>query len=223
MKNYKAKSCLAFGLLVAALFSSGTASAVMVVDQQPMKVDAMYEGFLSSMDLGAMNADEFVSSNNFILDTITWWGEYDGATPTTDSFTVQLFSDDGGSPGINPSYVIDTSSVSRQPDDAEIFRYSVDVSSANIQLASGSKYYLAVMNDPLDGNANWFWTLGDFMSESWYRAADTDAWWLDSSGNFAMQIEGSIADVVVPEPVTLSLFLLPLIYLGVKLRSDTSA
>jgi hypothetical protein len=215
-------------ILLTAILFAGTASAVIIVDQQPTpNSDYMYDAYFSSVDFGTLNADEFVANDNYRIDTITWWGLYDVGVTTpgsfADNFTVQLFSEDAtGNPAINTLYDFDTSAVARAAvAGTDIFSYSLDVSSTGALLDAGSQYYLSVMNDNLD--SDWYWVLNDNISENWFRTTYDEAWVPGSEigfmGDMAMKIEGTTV-VAVPEPETLSLFLLPLIYLvGTKLKS----
>ena len=211
---------LIYGTAASAFALVNQQPANIIVNQQPVSTG---DGFLSSVDAGALNADDFMSADNYRLDMLTWWGAYDGGVSTSDAFTVQLFADDNtGNPAVSPLFQFNSSSVTRQAvAGSDIFSYSLNVALDSIMLNAGSTYYLSVMNDTQD--FDWFWLLSDSGSDNWYRSEFGEAWTSDPTGNFAMRIDGSVVRGV-PEPESLSLFLLPLIYMaGAKLKARFSA
>src|SRR6185436_5506776 len=45
-------------------------------------------------------ADEFRFTKNALIGSLSWWGGYANPPPGPDSFSLQLFNDAGGHPGI---------------------------------------------------------------------------------------------------------------------------
>lgn len=203
-------------LLISLIIFPLSTSAV-VLEQAPYSFDGVAGGnsYLSVGPAGTQVAEDFQFVGDVTLTAISWWGSYDPVIPLSESFTVRVFSDDGtGDPAINPLYeTVFTGSGDGGENlidlfGAPVFRYDAGV---NWLLQGGEDYYLSIFNN--DGGQDWYWLesqAGD--NTGWYRSADADPWLFDNiSLNMSFRL---IADSVtnVPEPATLFLLLLPLLW-----------
>lgn len=185
------------------------ASAV-ILEQAPLDGG---DGSLSVGPSGIQIAtDDFQFANTIQLTNIRWWGSYDPAAPVTESFTVRLFADDGsGNPETNAFFETtfagngDSSSGLVDLFGGTVYQYDLGV---NQLLQGGADYYLSVFNN--DGAQDWYWLESATGNNTgWSRAADGDAWNFDASTlNMSFQLTG-----VIPEPATLLLMILPLLWL----------
>lgn len=208
-------------LILLSIFSL-SASAV-VLEQAPL------DGGDGSFSVGLAGAqiatDEFQFANNVQLTNIRWWGSYDPAAPVTESFTVRLFSDDGlGNPAINPFFETtfagngDSSGLTDIVN-APVLQYDLGV---NQVLQGNTNYYLSIFND--DDGQDWFWLESAAGNGTgWSRALDSDAWSFDAQTlNMSFQLTADpITTGVVSEPWTLSLMILPLLWLAGLFRRNT--
>ncbi|HNP26022.1 MAG TPA: PEP-CTERM sorting domain-containing protein [Nitrosomonas sp.] len=195
------------------------ASAVML-EQAPLDGG---DGSLSVGPSGIQIAtDDFQFANTVLLTNIRWWGSYDPAAPVTESLTVRLFADDGsGNPETNAFFETtfagngDGSGGLTDLFGGAVFQYDLGV---NQLLQGGADYYLSVFNN--DGAQDWYWLESSAGNNTgWSRAADGDAWNFDAAAlNMSFQLTG-----VIPEPATLLLMALPLLwFVGlVRRRSDS--
>ncbi len=210
---YTIKQLLAIALLSIFSFS---ASAV-VIEQAPL------DGGDGSLSVGPSGvqiaADNFQFGSNVLLTDISWWGSYNPAAPAAESFTVRVFEDNGfGSPEINALFETSFSGTGDNSDGlfdlfgGEVFRY--DVNSVNLSLTGGEDYYLSVFNN--DNNQDWFWLESAAGSgEGWSRSLDGDAWINDpNTMNMSFRLTADPVVTDLPEPATLLLILLPLLWFG---------
>jgi len=170
-------------------------------------------------------ADDFQFSSNVLLTDISWWGSYDPAAPVTESFTVRIFEDDGfGSPEINPLFETIFSGTGNNSDGlfdlfgGEVFSY--DVSGLNLSLMGGEEYYLSVFNN--DDQQDWYWLESGGVGPGWSRATDGDAWINDAATlNMSFRLTADVPGSA-PEPATLLLMLLPLLWFSQQAISRKS-
>lgn len=165
--------------------------------------------------------DDFQFANDVLLTDISWWGSYDtfnaGAVPATKSFTVRIFKDDGsGNPEINhlfnTSYSGSGDSSAGLVDSFQetVFQHDKSVSWS---LLGGVNYYLSIFsNDGIIGK-DWYWLESSAGNGTgWGRAADVDSWDPHSSAlNMSFRLTATPV-ASVPEPTTLLLMLIPLLW-----------
>ncbi|GJL76867.1 hypothetical protein [Nitrosomonas sp.] len=189
-------------------FFSLSASAI-VLEQSPL------DGGDGSLSVGPSGiqiaADNFQFASDAQLTSISWWGSYDPAAPVTESFTVRLFEDDGfGNPETNFLFETiftgtgDSSGGLTDLFGGTVYQYDISV---NQSLQGGVDYYLSVFNN--DHAQDWFWLESAAGNGTgWSRAADGDIWNFDQSApNMSYRLTTN-----VPEPATLLLMLLPLLW-----------
>lgn len=203
----------ALTLLIFLIIFPLSASAI-ILEQSPLDGG---DGSLSVGSSGVQIAsDDFQFSTTVLLTNIRWWGSYDPIAPATESFTVRIFADDGfGNPQSNflfESVFSGTGDSGGGLTDllgGPVYQYDLGV---NQLLQGGVGYYLSLFNN--DGAQDWFWLESAIGNGSgWSRAADGDIWNFDAQTlNMSFQLT---ADIVanVPEPLTWSLMILPMIWL----------
>ncbi|MBX3629679.1 MAG: hypothetical protein KF908_07120 [Nitrosomonas sp.] len=192
-----------------------SASAV-ILEQAPL------DGGDGSLSVGLSGVqiatDDFQFTGNVQLTNIRWWGSYDPAAPVTESLTVRIFADDGfGNPQsgfLFESVFSGTGNSSGGLTDlfgGTVYQYDLGV---NQVLQGNTNYYLSVFNN--DGNQGWYWLESATGNNTgWSRAADGDAWNFDlATLNMSFQLTADTVTTGIPEPFTLSLMLLPMLWLA---------
>jgi hypothetical protein len=180
--------------------ATSPASAAILVEQPPLD-DGV--GYYASPNSPQQMADDFNLGTAASLESITWWGGYDGNIDAgDDDFLVRLYSSMAGTGTV----LVDFGSVSfsRTPtallDVAgnEVYQYDFALGTP-IALSSGT-HFLFVQNL---GTSDWFWQeASSGNGDLWFRGEDTDSW-ASSSGDPALRIEGTPAQA--PEPSSLAL------------------
>ena len=200
--------------LLLGLSLAGGALAGVVFEQSPVGGN---DAFPSTS--AAQSADDFLLSVKTDVSALTWWGSSSDslANLPADIFRVRISKDDGsGHPAIVP-WVEFTDAPTRSlasplltdVSGAEVFRY--DLALPALTLEGGVRFYLSVVNefDVGDPNAAWYWLLRDDNGANFFRAASTDAWTTDPTGDLSFAIDGKATPPgqSVPAPGTLALLL----------------
>jgi len=208
MKSYEVTGFIrktVFGFaLASSVLMANTSQAAIAFQQLPATGNDAYASISAEQV-----ADNFNVSADGWLDAITWWGSY-ANTPAlpADQFRVSVLSDDGtGKPQITPLTTI-SDNISRSTTGlidvagSEIYRFDIALSSP-IGLNSSNTYYLSVVNefDQNDANAIWYWLLSDNVGSNYFRLSDAEAWQSDSTGNMAFSVS-----TVVPLPSAFGLW-----------------
>lgn len=205
------------GCLAVLLFS--TAHAVEIT-QAPLGEG---NGALSvAPNAGFQVADDFQFTNDVSLTNISWWGSYDGAPLSPESFIVRIFGDNGsGDPSVTHLLETSFSGTGVSSDGlvdfygATVYRYDVTLASA-LALAGGVNYYLSVyINDDIGSPSNWYWlesANGDNVG--WSRELDGDVW-TNNNQTLNMSYRLTAGPVAtVPTPATLLLMLPSMLWFG---------
>ncbi len=190
---------------IISVFALWDVSAAILLEQSPINgADA----FLSNLSAGAQNADDFLLTEPAKIERISFWGSYDGID--SDDFVIRILSNDNGSPSAVGAFVqayslVAVSATLTALDDSagsDVYQYDFDLPTP-VSLMSGT-YFLSVSNETQV--AGWYWLLSQTGGNSWSRAADGDAWTLNSSGpvDIAFRLEGQTS--VVPLPGAMVLF-----------------
>lgn len=201
-------------LLISLIIFPLSASAV-VLEQAPLDGG---DGSLSVGPSGVQIAtDDFQFASDVQLTNVRWWGSYDPAAPVTESLTVRIFADDGfGNPQSSFLFesvfsgIGDSSGGLIDLFGGTVYQYDLGV---NQVLQGNTNYYLSIFNN--DGNQDWYWLESATGNNTgWSRAADVDAWNFDAQTfNMSFQLTADTITVDIPEPWTLPLMILPMLWL----------
>lgn len=190
------------GLALAAFLAlvTSTASAAVLYQQLPL---ANGLGYYANPNFPQQMADDFTLGGAVSLESITWWGGYDGNLDAgDDDFLVRLYSNIAGTGTVLQEFstVSFTRTSTSLLDVAgnDVYQYDFALTAG---LSSGT-YYLLVQNL---GSSDWFWQgSGSGNGGLWFRGDDTDAW-SNATGDLAFSLNGTQA---APEPGSLALLLL---------------
>lgn len=181
--------------------ATSTASAAVLYQQPP--VDGG-NGFYANPNFPQQMADDFTLGGAVSLESISWWGGYDGDLDAgDDDFLVRLYSDVSGTGTVQQEFnsAPFTRSTTSLLDGAGNAVYQYDFSLATPVSLSASTYYLFVQNL---GTSEWFWQAASSGNgDLWFRSEDTDVWAMEV-GDMALRLEGTPA--LIPEPSSLALF-----------------
>jgi PEP-CTERM motif-containing protein len=212
------------GLVLALVIPMAQAAPIY---SQTVLDDGSSFGTFSSLDGGNQIADNFSLGYQYSVTGLTWWGSYFDSD-VADSFTVRLFSDDGGQPLENAD-ILDSNSLAVNQTTVlgatdyygqQIYRYEV---SLNVLLGPGD-FYLSIMNDAADPYGEWFWAdaaSGDQVN--WFRVDANEPWTEYPDYDLAFVLNGERVVTEVPEPGTWVLMLLGLFGLLLQTRRQCSA
>lgn len=205
---------MSFGLM---LFAWACASdAGIVFDRPPLDGGDANQ---SNWTGGSQYADDFSFNRESTIEGIQWWGSY--FSEGNDDFSVRVFSGSGG-PQAAPLVAYTSLSVTRTPTSmldssgSDVFSYELALP-ANLTLQAGT-YYLSIVNNEdvssINNNnpSDWLWlqsSVGD--GNIWFRQLDGDNWVATAIQNFqgfSYILTGTQKDQPIPEPDSLTLFLL---------------
>ncbi|EIM64946.1 PEP-CTERM sorting domain-containing protein [Desulfobacter postgatei] len=188
------------GTIIAGL--SSPVFAVVIYDQGLSDTDNY--GFISNIG-GDLSADNFVVTDDTVLQLMTWYGMYGAAgAGTVDSFDIQIF-DMAGTELFGKSYVSNIDKSYSGFDDAYgemIYQYQVSVSDWAV---SAGSYLLSISNSNTYFS-EWYWADGLGGDGASYYF-DSGAWVAEYIGiDMAFTLEGEQAVAPAPEPSTFVLF-----------------
>ena len=203
MRARKPGLALLAGFLILASASQARADIIVL---RPL--DTGREGQYSNLAAGTHQqvADPFVLSETMTLESLLWYGRYDGVvTQATFNFTIRLFAAADGAPALTPIQQLDVlvASTALSADPVPWRSYSTALPAWTI---GPGTYWLSILeNDPgtpAMGSTQWLW--GDTFGTGTraIRNSDGTAWAAGPDVNHAFTLEGSRA---VPEPSSLLL------------------
>ena len=145
-------------------------------------------------------ADQFQLAQTATIESITWYGRYDGRYSVTNpvAFSIRLFADDLGEPAAGPSmsFEVSVSGVAQGSDYLGSPWLAYSTAGLSWTLGPGT-YWLSILeNDPrtpIGGDSQWLW--GD--SGPGYRAirnGDGGDWTAGRDFNHAFTLEGTVPD-----------------------------
>lgn len=179
---------------------TSTASATVLYQQLPLDNGT---GYYANLNFPQQTADDFTLGGAASLQSMTWWGGYDGNIDAgDDNFLVRLYSSIAGTGAVLQEF--SPVSFTRTPagllDVAgnDVFQYDFALT-VPVALSSGT-HYLFVQNL---GSSDWFWQgANSGNGDLWFRSEDTDTWTM-AAGDLALRLEGTPAHI--PEPSSLAL------------------
>ncbi|HOX39167.1 MAG TPA: PEP-CTERM sorting domain-containing protein [Candidatus Brocadiia bacterium] len=199
--------------VVMILVLSASFAALAAIVQPPDGVN----GYYSNTPFPQGIADDFVSPISGQVTAIEWFGGYVDNLPSTNLFTIKIFTEIGGLPGVKiseesaPIVPIGTSVVFSGFVDE--YYYSMALASP-VPVTSGTNYWLCIYSD----DAEWAWESGGMGNSiaAWSTNAGSGfeaGWMFDSPHDLASLI------TVVPEPGSVALFVLGAAAIAIRRRS----
>jgi hypothetical protein len=168
-------------LLIAGLFIGfcGTGLAATSYQQNPTNGG---NAIFANASSGAVNADNFSLASAISLQSLSWWGSYDGAD--TDHFVVKIYANNSGVPGIvlNTNSNISVSKTAAGINDnasAAVYRYDFSLPQT-LSLSAGS-YFLSITNETT--LYSWFWLTGSGGDNQHKALAANGSTWIPAAGN----------------------------------------
>lgn len=202
MKNYKKhwQILVTFMLVGGFVLSPAIAAAAGTIayEQSP----GHFGGFLSDGQVFAV-ADEFQLGQSQLISEITWWGGYASTNlpaPSSDNFTIHLFSDTGGAPGTllqsfhvgNNALRTATGDFVNPPDPFSgfegrpEFKYSFNLPTA-VQAAANTRYWLTIINAP--SSDSWVWEVSASLVNLGVQRSFEGGPWEPYFDNTAFQLQ----------------------------------
>lgn len=209
----KAKTLSIAALLFSAVFASQSQAAL------------VYNGGASNLS-GGYYADQgytyFEAGTNFMLDSaatvnsIKWWGAYDGNQNQTDNFFLRFYAG-GATPGVllysfnlGASNKAATGNVMQNTWN----EYSYQSTFSAINLAANTSYFISLSNQNT-GTDNWFWANSNGPSNN---GASNGGSWINTGASLAFELSNDGPTQAVSAPATLGLLGLSLLALGLRRR-----
>jgi hypothetical protein len=166
--------------------------------------------FVSDIDFPMFVADDFtLNPGANIVTDVHWTGLYfDTNTPLTDTFTIQFFTDVGGSPALAPflSLAVSPTRTDTGTDltGSDLFAYDVNI--APVAFTPNTTFWISIFNDTTnDTDDNWFWGMVDQAGNSFNRESDSAPWEAQNNGQ-EFQLTG-----IVPQSSALALYALGIV------------
>jgi hypothetical protein len=190
-------------LLCLLVLGSVTQARADVIVARPL--DTSGEGQYSNLGPGTPQqvADPFSLLQSMTLESLFWYGRYDQlVTQTNVAFSIRLFADETGTPGLAPIRQLDVTVTSSVVTGLWL---SYAVALPNWTLGPGAYWLSIVESDagtPAMGSTQWLWGDTSGTGIRSFRSGDAGPWTTGRDINHAFTLEGS-ADV--PEPTTLLL------------------
>ena len=185
-------SALLIGVVVA-----GSAGASIIYDNGASQLT----GGLIGSTIDFPPADNFVLTDGASTITDIHWTGYYLIDPPTDAFTVYIYGDDSGAPGVAPLHTL-TGTVQRVNSGNDNLGgfddYNYVLNIDPLALSANTTYWLSITND-IAPDA-WFWSLSDVSAGDANQKAVTA--WVELDVELAFQLTN---DAVVPEPASMTL------------------
>jgi hypothetical protein len=118
----------------------------------------------SELDFDTMIADDFSMAANDTARSVSWHGAYafDNSAPAVDAFEIRFYADAAGEPGA----LLQTFAVGNAVSRTEVgvlgifteYGYTANLG-VGFGVAAGTTYWLAIANDTVGDNDNWYWSV----------------------------------------------------------------
>jgi len=163
-------------------------------------------GFMSNID-GDLSADNFEITDDYLIESITWYGMYDPDDSTmTDTFDIKIYnsSEELLFEALRITSVSKTDTGLSDYYGATIYNYDLTVS--GWQLSSG-EYLISISNEN-SVFSDWYWADGEGGDDITYYSV-SGGWAADDTTgvDLAFSLDGEIVQTApAPEPGTILLF-----------------
>lgn len=205
------------------LFTVSQANAALIYDSGGPN-NAQWRN--SDLNSQGVAADDFSLSSESTVSSIGWFGSYlfFPSQPQPDSFTVQIYEDQGNDPANAPLHTaIFTSALSRTFTGVSVatnygtfdmYEYSVDIQPLTFN--ANTRYWLSIFNETPETTVNqslsgWAWAYSTVASTHRWKKHGED-WTTFGSSDLAFSLNGD--DANVPEPGVLFLLTAGMFGLG---------
>ncbi len=209
----KAKTLSIAALLFSAVFASQSQAAL------------VYNGGASNLS-GGYYADQgylytetgahFMLNSASAVNSIKWWGGYDGNQNQSDNFFLRFYAG-GATPGaLLYSFNLGASNKATNGNliQSSWNEYSYQAAFSSINLAANTSYFISLSNQNT-GTDNWFWTTSNGPSNN---GASYGGSWLNTGASLAFELSNDGSTQAVSAPASLGLFGLSLLALGLRRR-----
>ncbi|MBN1553535.1 MAG: PEP-CTERM sorting domain-containing protein [Phycisphaerae bacterium] len=158
---------------------------------------------------GQQAADDFsLSSSANIITGLNWWGtNRSGPVPSSDNFTIRIYSSAGSVPALTHDYEFNLGHVQRGDTGmdsygADVYAYSGSLPTP-LSLTPSTTYWLSIMNNTSGTSGHWSWSRVNYTSGNGAARSAVDTIpWNSGLSHMAFQL------VYVPEPGTISIMVL---------------
>lgn len=209
----KAKTLSFAALLFSAVFASQSQAAL------------VYNGGASTSD-GGFYADQgylyteagvnFMLNSASAVNSIKWWGAYDGNQNQTDNFFLRFYAG-GATPGAL-LYSFNLGAGNKTTTGNVMLgmwnEYSYKSTFSTFNLAANTSYFISLSNQN-SGTDTWFWANGNGPSNN---GASYGGSWVNTGASLAFELSNDNTTQAVSAPATLGLFGLSLLALGLRRR-----
>ncbi len=209
----KAKTLSIAALLFSAVFASQSQAAL------------VYNGGASTSS-GGYYADQgygytetgahFMLNSASAVNSIKWWGAYDGNQNQTDNFFLRFYAG-GATPGaLLYSFNLGASNKTATGNVMLGWwnEYSYQSTFSAINLAANTSYFISLSNQNT-GTDNWFWANSNGPSNN---GASNGGSWINTGASMAFELINDGPTQAVSAPATLGLLGLSLLALGLRRR-----
>jgi len=193
-------------------YSFSTSDSVGVLDN--IGFGAVTTGVISDVTGTAIAAEDFVLSSNQDLITVEWTGFYSSTTtPPTDSFTIEIYTDGGGMPGMILGSFPIGNNVNRVDTGVDLFGLDVFTYHANISTFTatvGTTYWISIFNNSL-GSDVWSWARRVGGGNSIGSLDQRNTWTLPLGGEFDFRLAASTVSCTNSATDTIEVFAQPVV------------
>jgi len=207
----KAQALTFAALLFTGVFASQVQAAVVYNGGTPNLNGGYYadQGY-SYSETGA----HFMLNSATAVNSIKWWGGYDGNQAQTDNFFLKFYAG-GATPGAL-LYSFNVGGGNKTATGNSMFNfseYAYQSAFSSIMLAANTSYFISLSNQN-SGSDTWFWETSTGPSNNGYSYNGS---WTSTAASLAFELSNDSREAV-SAPASLGLFGLSLLALGLRRR-----